>query len=76
MLLDEYQDTNHAQAALMRGVFGSAHPVTAVGDPDQNIYAWRGASLRNLLQFPDEFPRADGSSRRACPCTRTSARAR
>jgi DNA helicase-2/ATP-dependent DNA helicase PcrA len=55
VLLDEYQDTNHAQALLMRAVFGGGHPVTAVGDPDQNIYAWRGASLRNLLAFPDEF---------------------
>ncbi|HEX5902242.1 MAG TPA: ATP-dependent DNA helicase [Actinomycetota bacterium] len=67
VLLDEYQDTNHAQAALMRGVFGSAHPVTAVGDPDQNIYAWRGASLRNLLEFPVEFRRADGSESARLP---------
>jgi DNA helicase-2/ATP-dependent DNA helicase PcrA len=67
VLLDEYQDTNHAQAALMRGVFGSGHPVTAVGDPDQNIYAWRGASLRNLLEFPDEFRRADGSGSARLP---------
>ncbi|HJS25980.1 MAG TPA: ATP-dependent DNA helicase [Actinomycetota bacterium] len=67
VLLDEYQDTNHAQAELMRGVFGSAHPVTAVGDPDQNIYAWRGASLRNLLEFPHEFRRADGSESARLP---------
>ncbi|HSL15811.1 MAG TPA: UvrD-helicase domain-containing protein, partial [Actinomycetota bacterium] len=52
VLLDEYQDTNHAQAELMRALFGGGHPVTAVGDPDQNIYAWRGASLHNLLAFP------------------------
>ena len=56
VLLDEYQDTNHAQAVLMRAVFGDGHPVTAVGDPDQNIYAWRGASLWNLLHFRKEFP--------------------
>ena len=61
VLLDEYQDTNVAQAELMAGVFGGGHPVTAVGDPDQNIYAWRGASLFNLLDFPEQFPRADGS---------------
>ena len=67
VLLDEYQDTNHAQAALMRCVFGSAHPVTAVGDPDQNIYAWRGASLRNLLEFPGEFRRSDGSESARLP---------
>jgi DNA helicase II / ATP-dependent DNA helicase PcrA len=61
VLLDEYQDTNHAQALLMHAVFGGGHPVTAVGDPDQNIYAWRGASLRNLIVFPEEFRKADGS---------------
>ncbi len=61
VLLDEYQDTNHAQALLMEGIFGRGHPVTAVGDPDQNIYGWRGASLHNLLQFPTQFPLPDGS---------------
>ena len=61
VLLDEYQDTNVSQAHLMHAVFGEGHPVTAVGDPDQNIYAWRGASLYNLLHFPQEFTRADGS---------------
>ena len=61
VLLDEYQDTNVAQAELMHAVFGDGHPVTAVGDPDQNIYAWRGASLYNLLRFPETFTKADGS---------------
>jgi len=60
VLLDEYQDTNLAQARLLRAVFGGGHPVTAVGDPDQNIYAWRGASLYNLLEFPSTFPRSSG----------------
>ncbi len=60
VLLDEYQDTNVAQARLMAGVFGGGHPVMAVGDPDQNIYAWRGASLFNLLEFPNQFRKADG----------------
>ncbi|MDP9342693.1 MAG: ATP-dependent helicase [Actinomycetota bacterium] len=60
-ILDEYQDTNVAQARLIAGLFGDGFPVTAVGDPDQNIYAWRGASLFNLLQFQRQFPRADGS---------------
>ena len=55
VLLDEYQDTDVAQAKLIAGVFGGGHPVTAVGDPDQNIYAWRGASLFNLLEFPQQF---------------------
>ncbi len=60
VLLDEYQDTNVAQARLLGGVFGGGHPVTAVGDPDQNIYAWRGASLYNLFEFPERFRRVDG----------------
>ena len=55
VLLDEYQDTNVAQARLLEALFGGGHPVTAVGDPDQNIYAWRGASLYNLLEFPERF---------------------
>ena len=67
VLLDEYQDTNYAQAILMERVFGGGHPVTAVGDPDQNIYAWRGASLHNLLQFPTQFPRVDGTPARKLP---------
>jgi DNA helicase-2/ATP-dependent DNA helicase PcrA len=61
VLLDEYQDTNVAQSRLLESVFGDGHPVTAVGDPDQNIYAWRGASLYNLLEFPRRFAKADGS---------------
>jgi DNA helicase II / ATP-dependent DNA helicase PcrA len=60
VLLDEYQDTNVAQGRLLERVFGDGFPVTAVGDPDQNIYAWRGASLFNLLRFPEQFPTAEG----------------
>ncbi|MEX2274792.1 MAG: ATP-dependent DNA helicase [Actinomycetota bacterium] len=67
VLLDEYQDTNVAQARLMASVFAGGHPVTAVGDPDQNIYAWRGASLFNLLDFPDAFLRSDGSQAETLP---------
>lgn len=61
VLLDEYQDTNVAQARFLEDVFGGGHAVTAVGDPDQNIYAWRGASLYNLLEFPRRFPKAEGT---------------
>src|SRR5205807_2121988 len=61
VVLDEYQDTNIAQGRLIESLFGGGFPVTAVGDPDQNIYAWRGASLFNLLRFPDQFRREDGS---------------
>lgn len=67
VLLDEYQDTNVAQARLLERAFGEGHPVTAVGDPDQNIYAWRGASLYNLLEFPGRFHRADGSRAERLP---------
>lgn len=68
VLLDEYQDTNHAQAVLMAALFaGGGHPVTAVGDPDQNIYAWRGASLHNLLEFPRVFVRSDGEPAEKLP---------
>ena len=58
-VLDEYQDTNVAQADLLAATFGGGFPVAAVGDPDQNIYAWRGASLFNLLQFPEVFRTVD-----------------
>jgi DNA helicase-2/ATP-dependent DNA helicase PcrA len=60
LVLDEYQDTNVAQAALIERIFGRGFPVTAVGDPDQSIYAWRGASLFNLLEFRTQFPMNDG----------------
>jgi DNA helicase-2/ATP-dependent DNA helicase PcrA len=64
VLLDEYQDTNVAQARLLRELCGPGYPVLAVGDPDQNIYAWRGASLRNILLFPHDFGTKDGSADR------------
>src|SRR5699024_7870833 len=47
VLLDEYQDTSIAQVDLLRALFGSGHPVTAVGDPNQAIYGWRGAAARS-----------------------------
>lgn len=55
VLLDEYQDTNPAQRELLRRIFGQGFPVTAVGDPDQTIYEWRGASLENFAAFPEHF---------------------
>jgi DNA helicase II / ATP-dependent DNA helicase PcrA len=66
-LLDEYQDTNIAQARLLEHLFGGGFPATAVGDPDQNIYAWRGASLFNLLHFPQQFPTDDGAPAEKLP---------
>ena len=56
VLLDEYQDTSHAQLVLLRALFGGGHPVTAVGDPCQSIYGWRGASAGNLRRFTADFP--------------------
>jgi DNA helicase II / ATP-dependent DNA helicase PcrA len=61
VLLDEYQDTSYAQLVLLRSLYGpvhagGGHPVTAVGDPCQSIYGWRGASAGNLLRFPQDFP--------------------
>jgi DNA helicase-2/ATP-dependent DNA helicase PcrA len=55
VLLDEYQDTSHAQVVLLNALFGGGHPVTAVGDPCQSIYGWRGASAGTLDRFPTEF---------------------
>jgi DNA helicase-2/ATP-dependent DNA helicase PcrA len=56
VLLDEFQDTSHAQLVLLRALFAGGHPVTAVGDPCQSIYGWRGASAGNLARFAREFP--------------------
>ncbi|MEH0935627.1 ATP-dependent helicase [Micromonospora psammae] len=61
VLLDEYQDTSHAQVVLLNALFGGGHPVTAVGDPCQSIYGWRGASAGTLERFPTDFARADGA---------------
>ncbi|MFJ3403725.1 UvrD-helicase domain-containing protein [Promicromonospora sp. NPDC090134] len=60
VLLDEYQDTSFAQVELLSGLFGGGHPVTAVGDPHQSIYGWRGASAAGLARFPGRFQRDDG----------------
>lgn len=63
VLLDEYQDTSYAQLTLLGALFGGGHPVTAVGDPNQSIYGWRGASAGGLEGFPTSFPQvhADGT---------------
>ena len=60
VLLDEYQDTSQSQLVLMKSLFGNGHPVTAVGDPCQSIYGWRGASARTLESFPTDFRSTDG----------------
>ncbi|MGL5405650.1 MAG: UvrD-helicase domain-containing protein [Propionibacteriaceae bacterium] len=68
VLLDEYQDTSNAQMLFLRNLFsgsdtaqGLGHAVTAVGDPFQGIYGWRGAAASNILTFDTDFPCADNS---------------
>ncbi|MFC0581364.1 ATP-dependent helicase [Micrococcoides hystricis] len=56
VLLDEFQDTSHAQLELFSALFGNGHPVTAVGDPNQSIYGFRGASAGQLASFRHRFP--------------------
>lgn len=56
VLLDEFQDTSHAQLVLFSRLFGHGHAVTAVGDPNQSIYGFRGASAGQLFHFVREFP--------------------
>jgi DNA helicase-2/ATP-dependent DNA helicase PcrA len=56
VLLDEFQDTSHAQLVLFSRLFGDGHAVTAVGDPNQSIYGFRGASAGQLFHFVNEFP--------------------
>ncbi|MDX1884015.1 ATP-dependent helicase [Mycolicibacterium sp. 120270] len=65
VLLDEYQDTGHAQRVALSSLFGGGVDddlaLTAVGDPIQSIYGWRGASATNLPRFTTDFPRSDGT---------------
>jgi DNA helicase II / ATP-dependent DNA helicase PcrA len=56
ILVDEYQDTNHAQYRLLQLLGGEHGNVCAVGDPDQSIYAFRGADIRNIMEFEGDFP--------------------
>ena len=72
VLLDEYQDTGHAQRVALSGLFGGGVDdglaLTAVGDPIQSIYGWRGASATNLPRFTTDFPHAEAPRRLRWNC--------
>ena len=84
VVVDEYQDTDPMQEALLHALAGSGRDLVVVGDPDQAIYGFRGADVRNILEFSRRFPRGDGSpatvraltvSRRSGPALVAAARA-
>ncbi len=58
LLIDEYQDTNHAQYRLAKALVSQHNNICATGDPDQSIYRWRGADIRNILAFEHDWPDA------------------
>jgi len=58
LLIDEYQDTNHAQYTLAKALVSQHNNICATGDPDQSIYRWRGADIRNILAFESDWPDA------------------
>jgi len=60
VFVDEYQDTDSGQVSLLRAIAGGGRDLVAVGDPHQSIYAFRGAEVRGILDFPSDFPQADG----------------
>ncbi|MCX6400983.1 MAG: ATP-dependent DNA helicase [Propionibacteriales bacterium] len=61
VFVDEYQDTDPGQVALLRAIAGDGRNLVAVGDPHQSIYGFRGAEVRGILEFPTSFPRSDGA---------------
>ncbi|WP_329570538.1 ATP-dependent helicase [Streptomyces sp. NBC_01361] len=61
VFVDEYQDTDPAQVRLLHALAGHGRTLLAFGDPDQSIYTFRGADVNGILEFPDQFPRADKS---------------
>jgi superfamily I DNA/RNA helicase/RecB family exonuclease len=76
VFVDEYQDTDPAQERLLQAIAGGGRDLVVVGDPDQSIYAFRGAEVRGILEFPSRFPRGDGSPAPVVPlrtCRRSGA---
>ena len=61
VFVDEYQDTDPGQVALLRALAGDGRNLTVVGDPHQSIYGFRGADVRGILDFPDQFPTSSGA---------------
>jgi superfamily I DNA/RNA helicase/RecB family exonuclease len=61
VFVDEYQDTDPSQVRLLKAIAGDGRDLVVAGDPDQSIYAFRGAEVRGILEFPREFPQASGA---------------
>lgn len=61
VFVDEYQDTDPAQVRLLHALAGGGRSLVAFGDPDQSIYTFRGADVNGILEFPHDFPRAEGT---------------
>ena len=71
VFVDEYQDTDPSQVALLRALAGDGRNLVVVGDPDQAIYGFRGADVRGILDFPATFPTVDGRPAPVLALTRT-----
>ena len=71
VFVDEYQDTDPAQVRLLQAIAGDGRDLVVVGDPDQSIYAFRGADVRGISRFPVDFPRSDGRAAPVLPLTNT-----